>query len=389
MNNNYEIVQTISENVFQRLMKCRGENGEIFYNNVITGSGLMKLIDTDKLKRLPTNIIECYRTGDRIYIMTEEMDLNSLRDYAAEGKLTFRQQFALSRAVMELADDIYGMSDVVQQKILDFDNLKVDKDGNICINCTFEFEQDYDISENETFKRLSNIIHYIFAGIEIVDYNISDSIPPDVLKIVVRCLTKEYMHPRDALNELIKSPIYNMMNLDISTRITDEEKPEEKALRNSIGRYTDDKEPAIKEEPSLGEPSDDESNVLNIYIDSPVLESVKELAPAKKETFDEGVSRVSARFSDMDLRKKGFIGIVALGVALMLFFAVRGLLVKDSDHVSGKPGDDNNSIATNTTGQAIDKNVGTDDVQDTTTKYFNDNLLQVIQYNGVKAMIYH
>jgi hypothetical protein len=68
----------------------------------------------------------------------------------------------------------------------------------------------------------------IFSGTEIVDYNISDTIPPDVLKIIVRCLTREYVFPNDALVELKKSPIFNMI---FGEEIVNEQKePEEPSI---------------------------------------------------------------------------------------------------------------------------------------------------------------
>ena len=51
-NNNYKIIRTIYENVFQRVLECKdNESGEIFYNNVITSQRIINLIDIGEIGR--------------------------------------------------------------------------------------------------------------------------------------------------------------------------------------------------------------------------------------------------------------------------------------------------------------------------------------------------
>ncbi|MDD3752004.1 MAG: hypothetical protein PHU60_08170, partial [Tissierellia bacterium] len=213
MNNNYKIIRTIYENAFQRILECKDDDtGAIFYSNIITSKKVINLINVQDLKKIRSNILECYNTEDRIYIFTKslEIDCRKLTDLA-NSNLTMKQQFSLAEKSINLAANIYNMTDVVQQKILDLDRLFIDDNNDLIVDCNLIFEQEYDIADNETFKRLGSIIHMIFSGAEIIDYNISDSIPPDILKIIVRCLTREYVFPNDALVELKRSPIFNMI----------------------------------------------------------------------------------------------------------------------------------------------------------------------------------
>ncbi|MDD4437938.1 MAG: hypothetical protein PHS04_07900, partial [Tissierellia bacterium] len=230
MNNNYKIIRTIYENVFQRILECKDDDtGAIFYSNIITSKKVMNLINVQDLKKINSNILECYNTEDRIYIFTKslEIDCRNLTDLA-NSNLTMKQQFSLAEKSINLASNIYNMTDVVQQKILDLDRLYIDENNELIVDCNLIFEQEYDIADNETFKRLGNIIHMIFSGTEIVDYNVSDTIPPDVLKIIVRCLTREYVFPNDALVELKNSPIFNMI---FGEEIVNEQKePEEPSI---------------------------------------------------------------------------------------------------------------------------------------------------------------
>ena len=68
------------------------------------------------------------------------------------------------------------MTDIVQQKILDLDKLYIDDEGKVIVNCDLVFEQEYDISDNETLKRMGNIIHFIFSKVEILYFLISSNL---------------------------------------------------------------------------------------------------------------------------------------------------------------------------------------------------------------------
>jgi hypothetical protein len=71
MNNNYKIIRTIYENAFQRILECKDDDtGAIFYSNIITSKKVINLINLNDLKKIKSNILECYNTEDRIYIFT-------------------------------------------------------------------------------------------------------------------------------------------------------------------------------------------------------------------------------------------------------------------------------------------------------------------------------
>ncbi|MFA6782349.1 MAG: hypothetical protein WCR90_03990 [Sedimentibacter sp.] len=264
MNNNYKIIRTIHENAFQRILECKDDDtGAIFYSNIITSKKVINLINVQDLKKIRSNILECYNTEDRIYIFTKslEIDCRKLTDLA-NSNLTMKQQFSLAEKSINLAANIYNMTDVVQQKILDLDRLFIDDNNDLIVDCNLIFEQEYDIADNETFKRLGSIIHMIFSGAEIIDYNISDSIPPDILKIIVRCLTREYVFPNDALVELKRSPIFNMIFgeeiINEPEKLEKSEKPEKPEKHEK---------PEKPEEPSILIHDESSDDYLNIYLD--------------------------------------------------------------------------------------------------------------------------
>lgn len=221
MDSNLEIIKSLYENECQRIVECKDiKTGEIFIYNTIFNSKLIKLIDINILNSIKSNIVKCYKTQDRLYIVTKPHDVNNqvnLKEYIDTTNITLKKQFSISEQLINLFIDIYNVTDLLQYKILNFNNLSVDEDDNLIVNGYFEFKDEYDLSDNYSYKNVGTIIHYLFSKEEIVDYNISDNIPPDILKIIVKCLTREYFHPRDILKEFQNSPIYSIINCKTDT----------------------------------------------------------------------------------------------------------------------------------------------------------------------------
>lgn len=388
MNNNYKIVRTIFENVFQRVLECKeNDTGDIFYSNIITSQKVINLINLDELKRIPSNILECYNTDDRIYIYTKplKIEYRGLRELASDS-LTLKHQFNLSQNVINLAQNIFNMTDVVQQKILDLDKLYVDEKNEIIVDCNLIFEQEYDIADNETFKRLGNMIHFIFSGTEIIDYNISDSIPPDILKIIVRCLTREYIFPNDVLTELKNSPIYAMIfGIDnFNNKVLQNEndlkihKEYKEHIKKNEYEQPEDSKVIYDEAAADVYTTNDNTPVLDIY--------VNDNNPIKT------ISNLKNLFSKKDISRAA---VSILIVAIVLLAGNKLIKVfsdsepSNSDNVQKE---NENPIKTppekenpeNAEGESVTPDP---EITDSTEKYFNEQLFSSVNYTGNKATI--
>lgn len=367
MNNNYKIIRTIYENAFQRVLECMdNDTGDIFYSNIITSRKVINLINLKELENLSSNILECYDTHDRIYIYTKPLktECKGLREYLSDS-LTLKQQFSLSENVINLAQNIFNMTNVVQQKILDLDRLYVSSDNTVFVDLNLIFEQEYDITDNESFKRMGNIIHFIFSGSEIIDYNISDSIPPDILKIIVRCLTKEYMFPKDALVEMKVSPIYSM--------IFGTGDFEKKAVFHR-NEFKEHEEHEHKEQKSLKELEEhktkstyEESSSINSEESTPVLDIYVNDNNAQKTNRKTGIGREIVRI------------LVSVIVVVLVLLSGNKLIKKLSE---------SRALDDVTQGE-VDSPKGSQnsEISDSTEMYFNDKLLSDVGYTGSEAEI--
>lgn len=403
MNNNYKIIRTIFENVFQRVLECKdNDTGEIFYSNVITSQKVINLINIDGLSSLNSNILNCYKTEDRVFIVTKslESDGRSIKEYVTSNNLSLKQQFSLSKKIIELSSNIFNLTDVVQQKVLDLDKIYIDENENVVVDCNLIFEQEYDIQDNETFKRMGNMLHYIFSRTEIVDYNISELVPPDILKIIVRCLTKEYMYPNDALKELVNSPIYNM----ISTVNTKENSVKENAIKQIIippySKKDDKQDSVIKsviKEDNLeidetdykfnkyNESNDNDESVLNIYLNKN-NDDYSEEKKSKK-----GIIHYSPH-KDF---KRAIVSIILIIFVLMVGNYLMDKFNNHAENVSGKSSDvilnqNSGNDVNNEAPEVADtssKEESSDSTEETdsTSKFFNKKLLENVGYTSTVA----
>ncbi len=372
MNNNYKIVRTIFENVFQRVLECKdNDSGEIFYSNVITSQKVINLINIEELKTIPSNILESYNTEDRIYIYTKPLktEYTGLREYSAKN-LTLKHQFNLAEKVIELAQNIFNMTDVVQQKILDLDRLYVDENDKVIVDCNLIFEQEYDIADNETFKRLGNMIHYIFSGTEIVDYNISDTIPPDILKIIVRCLTREYTFPREVLAELKGSPIFAMI---FGTETLAPSKNPQNTIIQDEEPKPSNSSAEVLEHASHEEPIDEKS-IFDIYVNDNNPKSRKKI-------------KTSGPVLGKEIKRAVLSIIIVVLVLLFGNMIIKNLSNTQEVSADGKVDTDGEQVKNPSTDSPA-QNEQTDpasSIADSTDMYFNDQLIEKIGYTGEKA----
>jgi len=407
MNNNYKIIRTIFENVYQRVLECKdNDTGEVFYNNVITSQKIIGLINIDGLTGLNSNILNCYKTDDRIFIITRalESEGRSLKEYVISNNLSLKQQFSLSKKIIELSSNIFNLTDVVQQKILDLNKIYVDENDDVVVDCNLIFEQEFDIRDNETFKRMGNMLHYIFSSSEIVDYNISELIPPDMLKIIVRCLTKEYMYPSDALKELVNSPIYNMINSSNSK--------ENQVKANIIPPFSkkEDKHDTYNKETDLNIKETDlyKTQGNEMIKDEENFESFENLKS------DESILNLylndNNSYDDNDMKEKKFkknikgyfshkdINRAVISLIIIMFVLIFGnfLMDKFDKDAEGVSSDNTNIIKLSENGVLNNGDIenadgsfpveGADSKStDSTSKFFNEALIKKVGYTGTVA----
>ncbi len=441
MDSNLEIIKSLYENECQRIVECKDiKTGETFIYNTVFNQKLIKLIDINILNSIKSNIVKSYKTQDRLYIVTKPHELNNqkiLKEYIDTNNLTLKQQFILTEQLINLFIEIYNVTDLLQFKILSFDNLSVSEDDTLYVNGYFEFKDEYDLSDNYSYKNLGNIIHYLFSKEDIVDYNISDSIPPDILKIIVKCLTREYFHPKDILKEFESSPIYSIINCktdtqvnkaklsDLTTMVCNEKKGENNQngeilnddnnneelrielngeenysdLHDENDNLADSKNIIDSESDDTAENIDDNLNIIDIYLNNSIDDKTKNdnLIDDKSDNkFGKAMKFIIPAFIIV------FVTVVSVLLIKNLYSkdkeTVSDNVISDQDNNSSNDGSQNTNNENNSDEDSSknDDNSSKNDEKDQSQLnsdsnefklYLNDELIKKIGYTGKTAVI--
>ncbi len=208
---NYDVEKIIYESNFQRIQLCKNKDNELFYNNIIIRERLIDLIDKEFYPNNSDNLIAIEETEDRLYIYSKYSELNKLTEFTKSNELTYRERVEITENLLQKFEELEKYSDIQVASMLKEDNILIDEKNNIVFRNLLIFDQDYDIEESLLLKNTSNYIHYIFAGEFIKEFNISEDVPPDIKKIIIRAGSKEYSSIGELINSFKKSPTYTLI----------------------------------------------------------------------------------------------------------------------------------------------------------------------------------
>ncbi len=242
---NYEVEKIMYESNYQRILLCKNESEDRFYNNIVLRNRLIELIDKKNYPDNSDNIIAIEETDDRLYIFSKYTEDIKLTDYLSKDDISYKKRVELTEKLLRKLKEVEDYSDIQAESMMSEDNILIDSENNIIFKNLLIFDQDYDIEESKIMKKTSNYIHFIFAGEFIKDFHISDEIPPDIRKIIKRANTKEYSSIDELIESFKKSPTYSLI-LPLGKIINTEEVKEEDGKRSNIGENNEKKEETSK-----------------------------------------------------------------------------------------------------------------------------------------------
>jgi hypothetical protein len=209
--NNYDVKEIIFENNLQRITRCmNNENETEFYNNIIMAPRIIELIDSNLLVEQMETILASTKNEDRAYIATSILDSIPLEDYIIQTDLTMSDQLNLTERLLDTFLKLEEYPDLIQESMIQKDNILV-ADGEIVLRNLLKFSQAYDISESVLVKEVGNYIHFIYAKSYIDNYEISEKLPPDIKRLVMRCFSNQYMHIGQVCEAFKSSPTYALV----------------------------------------------------------------------------------------------------------------------------------------------------------------------------------
>lgn len=337
---NYDVKEIIYDNSFQRIALCKNNDDDSeFYNNIIMSARIIDLIDTEKMTRMFKNVLLAEKSDDRAYIITVPGEGIPFEEYFSNKSLTMKEQLLLTENLLLKFQDIETFEDLIEEAIIARDNILVNN-NEIEFNNILKFSQGYDISESLLIKSAGDYMHYIYTGRFIDDYNISDKLPPDIMKIIIRCYSNQYRDIDEVIKAFKKSQTYSLVFVPVPPSILK-------------------KEPA----PNIDEPEKtgpDYKNLLNRD------ESSEGEFEAEDTDIDETVGRRKFSLNQ--------IAAIILIMTIPVIILIMTNLGKEVPEERAELPEANNEIVINNTNS---NNAGTDgeNLEETINKFFSQDLL--------------
>ncbi|SHI66531.1 hypothetical protein SAMN02745751_00735 [Dethiosulfatibacter aminovorans DSM 17477] len=220
---NYDVKEIIYDNSFQRIALCKNNDDDSeFYNNIIMSARIIDLIDTEKMTRMFKNVLLAEKSEDRAYIITVPGGGIPFEEYFSNKSLTMKEQLFLTENLLFKFQELEVFEDLIEEAIIAKENILV-KDNGIEFNNILKFSQGYDISESLLIKSAGDYMHYIYTGRFIDDYNISDKLPPDIMKIIIRCYSNQYRDMNEVISAFKKSQTYSLVFVPVPPSVLKKE----------------------------------------------------------------------------------------------------------------------------------------------------------------------
>lgn len=213
-----KILEIFLENEYQKVFMCEDKNTkELFLVNAITNrqlSSLLNLMDLDN-----GIFYKIHKTENVLYVVTKYKDEITLKEYLLNEDIKLSSQINYISYFIEKLKILKDSPDFILNMLLSYKSVYVDHKGNLTHSGLLVFDKDYNkFNKEDVQKTLSNTISMIFTNEEIKENQINNSIPPDLIKIIYKCLNNKYNSYNEIISEFNSSSIYGLMNPRKSTR---------------------------------------------------------------------------------------------------------------------------------------------------------------------------
>ncbi|SHH78830.1 hypothetical protein SAMN02745135_02131 [Caloranaerobacter azorensis DSM 13643] len=210
---NLTAIDVYIENKHQKVIKCKGKvSGDEYLVNILFDKDLFKKEELMVLKEEFDLVDKIEETEKAIYIITRYNEYEDIYEHVKKMKITISNQINYSTLILEKINKIKNLPLEIVSSIIQSNNIKIDKNNGLIFTGLIVLSDDKSVSYAQVLKDIANLLHIIFAGDEVRDDKISREIPPDIQKIIVKCLEERYTNFDEILKDLKSSKIYRLIN---------------------------------------------------------------------------------------------------------------------------------------------------------------------------------
>lgn len=210
---NLSVIDIYIENKYQKILRCKGKiSGKEYLVNILFDKSLFKKEELIVLKEEFDLVEKVEETEKAVYIITRHDVYEDIYEHIQKNKITLSNQINYATLILEKINKIKYLPLEVISSAVQSNNIKVDQNNKLIFTGLIILSDDKLVSYGHILKDIANLLHIIFDGNEISNDKISKEIPPDIQKIIVKCLEERYVTFDDVLKDLKSSKIYRLIN---------------------------------------------------------------------------------------------------------------------------------------------------------------------------------
>ncbi|WP_427339464.1 hypothetical protein [Caloranaerobacter sp. DY30410] len=210
---NLTAIDIYIENKHQKIIRCKGKiSGDEYLVNILFDKSLFKKEELIILKEEFDLVEKVEETEKGVYIITRHDVYENIYEHIQKNKITLSNQINYATLILEKINKIKHLPLEVISSAAKSNNIKVDKSNKLIFTGLIILSDDKPVSYGQILKDIANLLHIIFDGNEIYNDKISKEIPPDIQKIIVKCLEERYATFDEVLKDLKSSKIYRLIN---------------------------------------------------------------------------------------------------------------------------------------------------------------------------------
>lgn len=211
---NLEVVDSYYQNDFQEIYICKHKEENAYYLlNLIRDKEIFYEVDFNELLSNFSCIKDIVEVDEGILVISEYYFHMPLLEYMQKNGMTLTKQINNTTNIIDTLPKLKTLSASFIVNLFNQSNLVVDGNGNIKSSGIILLNpKTIYASIEDILATIANTIHILFTNKEIVNGNISQSIPPDIRKVINKCLSYEYLDINDLVSDYKSTSTYKLIN---------------------------------------------------------------------------------------------------------------------------------------------------------------------------------
>ncbi|WP_026893716.1 hypothetical protein [Clostridiisalibacter paucivorans] len=200
------------ESDIQKILLCKDKDFSKYYIvNAISEKRVLDPVNIDKLVDQGL-ALEIKDTEEYVYIISEYKEGIRLKDYIKKEESLLSKKIEYTSFVFDIIWEHRYLTPHLMCALLSPNNFLI-SEGEIVNRGVLNIQEDYEYMKiSDVLTKVGHLMNVIYTGEELYSDELDSSIPPDIQRILKKCLSSGYSNYEELIDDFHSSQIYRFMN---------------------------------------------------------------------------------------------------------------------------------------------------------------------------------